>query len=84
MNLGVESAANRSRVARKVDQHSARINIVDLEAVSAKPSGNRVDVARARAEPTSKLFRGQPMVVVWGAWVFQLAKQLFESAPVLR
>src|SRR5208283_5660890 len=80
MNLSVESVEYRSRSPRKIDQHCARINVVHSEPVRSKPSGNRVDVPRGCAETLSKLTRGQPVVVVWRFWIFELAEQLIQCA----
>jgi hypothetical protein len=83
MNLGVEGVEYRSGSPRKIDQHCARINVIHSEPVRSKPCGNRVDVPRAGAETPSKLIRGQPMVIIWRVWIFELAEQLLQCALAL-
>src|SRR5271168_3342977 len=80
MNLGVEGVAYRSRSPRKIDQHSARIDVVHPEPVRSKPRGNRVYIPRAWAETISKLLGGQPMVVVGRVWIFELDQQSVKFA----
>src|SRR5271155_5603290 len=80
MNLGMESAMNRSRIPGKIDQHRVRIDVVDPEPLRSKPCGYGVDVAGGRAEAIAKFLRGQPMVVVRRGRIFKLAEQPLERA----
>src|SRR5271168_3491476 len=80
MNLGMESAMNRSRIPGKIDQHRVRIDVVDPEPLRSKPSGYGVDVAGGSAEAIAKFLRGQPMVVVRRGRVFKLVEQSRQGA----
>src|SRR5262249_17877390 len=80
----LESAANLPGRAGKVDQHSARINDIYLEALRAQPTGHRIEIGWGNAVTRAKFLSGQPAVKIGRPFAVQLFNVVLKRSFTFR
>jgi hypothetical protein len=84
MHFCTESAAHLFRGAGKIDDHSARVNHIDFQAVRPEPMSYLFQVLFRYAKSVSKFFRANPVVKVRGSRVVERVHELLDGFLLLR
>ncbi len=78
----MEAGSNVPSSAREIDQHPARIDHVDCEALGLKPACDDIQVLLRHSESLAELLWGQPLVEVSGFGILLVLEELLEC-PLL-
>ena len=75
MDFSLEGPANLTGGAGKINEHSAGIDDIDLEAVRLEPGGDGVKVWLGESETVAKFLRGDPMMKIGRAFGVKLVDE---------
>ena len=64
MNFGIERRLHLSGGSRDIDQHPARMHLIDREAVAPQPRDDTRDVLARRPVSRTELAGSQPRMVI--------------------
>jgi hypothetical protein len=83
MDFRAESAAHLLSGSRKIDDHAARVNHIDFEAVGSEPMRHLFQVFFRYAKSVSKFVRANPIVKVRGIRVVERVNELLDRFLLL-
>ena len=78
MNLGVERRLDQSGSSGKIDDHSARMDEIDLETASGEPVLNGLEIRIRYAETSAEFLRGQKLMELRRSRIVQIVDQCFQ------